>query len=279
MPTYIHFVRHAQGLHNLTAANHVLPDPDLTPLGREQCAALAASFPHQHLITHLVASPLRRTLYTCLLSFEPALARLPAETTKVVAVPELQEISPWACDTGSDRGVLEGEFGPTAKAAGEGQERAKQVDLGLVVDGWNEKLSLDSPWAPVMERLEARARTARVWLRELGREFEKKNPGVDAHVAVVTHGGILHFLTQDYDGMDPQTGTGWTNTEWRTYQFANPEETDGEAKLKETADSWSRRRGSTTALTETEQLELRVVVKYHLVKEWGENGEKATLTK
>jgi len=76
MPTYIHLVRHAQGYHNLTAANHSLPDPDLTPLGKEQCAQLQKSFPYHSQVTHLVASPLRRTLYTCLLSFEPALQNL-----------------------------------------------------------------------------------------------------------------------------------------------------------------------------------------------------------
>ncbi|KAH6640457.1 histidine phosphatase superfamily [Chaetomium tenue] len=279
MPTYIHLVRHAQGFHNLCAANHILPDPDLTPLGNTQCATLAKSFPFQSQITHLVASPLRRTLYTCLLSFEPALQQQNTTTSQgdttakkpltVVALPELQEVSPLPCDTGSDIAALTAEFGPRG-----------DVDLELVravAAEWTVKTG-ESRFAPVMARLEARARAARVWLRELGRAFEREHPGVDAHVGVVTHGGILHFLTQDWDGMNPQAGTGWGNTEWRSYEFVEGTvgggEDDGEARLRETGESWRRRRGSATGLTETEQMELRVAVEGQLVEEWGVDGGK-----
>ncbi|KAH6843128.1 histidine phosphatase superfamily [Chaetomium sp. MPI-CAGE-AT-0009] len=274
MPTYIHLVRHAQGFHNLCVANHVLPDPDLTPLGKEQCATLAKTFPFQSQITHLVASPLRRTIYTCLLSFEPALQQHNATTGDnkknqpplvVVALPELQEVSRQPCDTGSPVAALEAEFGP-----------AGTVDLSLVraVPDWHVK-SGASPFAPAMARLEARARAARVWLRELGAKFEREHPGVDAHVAVVTHGGFLHFLTGDWDGMNPEAGTGWVNTEWRSYEFVEGvESADGEAALRETGQSWRRRRGSAAGLTETEQMELRAVVEEGLVAEWGSDGEK-----
>ena len=250
MPTYIHLVRHAQGFHNLTG-DHTLPDPDLTPLGREQCAALAKSFPLHDKVTHLVASPLRRTLYTCLLSFAPVLGS--GSVNKVVALPDLQEVSTLPCDTGSLPSLLAGEFGSLEKGA---------VDLGLVGEGWNDKVSTDSPYEAEMHKLEARARRARVWLREVGREWERANPGKgDAHVVAVTHGGFLHFLTQDWDGMNPAAGTGWKNTEWRSYEFVDGAEgKDGEARLRETAGSWRRRRGSETGLTETEQMELRSVV-------------------
>jgi broad specificity phosphatase PhoE len=183
MPTYIHLVRHAQGFHNLSHANHVLPDPDLTPLGKEQCAALQRTFPHHAQITHLVASPLRRTLYTCLLSFAPALVDSAGKKRAVTALPAVQEISPLPCDTGSEVEKLRGEFGE------------EEVDLSLVREGWNDKTGEGSPYAPVMERLEKRAREARVWLRGLGGEVEG---GADAHVVVVTHGGFLHFLTGDW---------------------------------------------------------------------------------
>ncbi|KAK3295141.1 histidine phosphatase superfamily [Chaetomium fimeti] len=281
MPTYIHLVRHAQGFHNLCVANHQLPDPDLTPLGKEQCATLAKTFPFQSQLTHLVASPLRRTIYTCLLSFEPALQHLQQQQSQqqqttppnppaavVVALPELQEVSRFPCDTGSSPAALDAEFGP-----------AGTVDLSLVraVPDWNVKTGA-SPFAPVMARLEARARAARVWLRELGRRFEEVNPGVDAHVAVVTHGGFLHFLTGDWDGMNPEAGTGWVNTEWRSYEFVEGAggsgDGDGEAALRETGESWRRRRGSAAGLTETEQMELRAAVEGSLVEEWGADGEK-----
>jgi broad specificity phosphatase PhoE len=257
MPTYIYLVRHAQGFHNLSAANHALPDPDLTPLGKEQCAHLAQTFPLHPQITHLVASPLRRTLYTCLLSFAPAMASGRATTEQVVALPEVQEVSPSPCDVGSAPAALHAEFA----AAG-------QVDLRLVGEGWNDKTGA-SPFAPVMGRLEARAAKARRWLRETGRAFEAANPGVDAHIAVVTHGGFLHFLTQDWDGMNPEKGTGWQNAEWRSYEFVEPEGEDEEAGLREMAVSWRRRRGSAVGLTETEQMELRVAVEGQLREEWG----------
>jgi len=266
MPTYIHLVRHAQGYHNLSYANHTLPDPDLTPLGKDQCAHLAKTFPLHPQITHLVASPLRRTLYTCLLSFEPALRNGRPTTRQVIALPELQEVSPLPCDVGSAPAKLRDEFG-----GGDGPAPRGQVDLGLVGEGWNDKTGA-SAFAPVMERLEERARKARVWLRELGRRFEEDGEGVDAHIVVVTHGGFLHFLTQDWDGMNPTAGTGWDNTEWRSYEFVAGgagEEDDGEAALRETRVSWRRRRGSAKGLSETEQMELRVAVEGRLEEEWG----------
>ena len=264
MPTYVHLVRHAQGYHNLTG-NHHLRDPDLTPIGTEQCARLQKTFPLLPQITHLVASPLRRTIYTCLLSFEPALQNPGIVTKKVIAFPQLQEVSPMPCDTGSELDKLVAEFGP-----------AGQVDLGLVTEGWNDKVSASSPYVPEMHKLETRARNTRLWLRELGAKFEAENPGVDAHIVAVTHGGFLHFLTQDWDGMNPQAGTGWENTEWRTYGFVNGEDGDDEAGLRETGVSWRRRRGSEKGLSETEQMELRSAVTEGLEVEkrrWAENGK------
>ncbi|GAB1315710.1 hypothetical protein MFIFM68171_05920 [Madurella fahalii] len=258
MPTYIHLVRHAQGFHNLTPANHALPDPNLTPLGREQCSLLCKSFPFHSQLTHLVASPFRRTLYTCLLSFEPAVRA----GHKVMALPDVQEVSNLPCDTGSPAEKLAAEFGAGAHAG--------TVDLGLLTPGWHDK-SAGSPYAPEMGKLEARARRARVWLREVGRRWGAENPGKDAHIVVVTHGGFLHFLTQDWDGMNMQKGTGWENTEWRSYEFANGEE-DEEARLRETEVSWRRRRGSAKGLTETEQMELRMAIGKAMEEEFG--GEK-----
>ncbi|AEO64015.1 uncharacterized protein THITE_2109686 [Thermothielavioides terrestris NRRL 8126] len=258
MPTYIHLVRHAQGFHNLTPANHALPDPDLTPLGREQCAQLQRTFPLHAQVTHIVASPLRRTLYTALLSFAPVLT---SSDKQVTAVPDLQEVAPLPCDIGSSPQALAVEFGP-----------AGQVDLRLVTEGWNDKESAGSPYVPTVEKLEARARRARVWMRELGRRFEAENPGVDAHIVAVTHGGFLHFLTQDWDGADHSKGTGWDNTEWRSYEFAGGDE-DEEARLRETERSWRRRRGSEKGLTETEQMELRAALHSRVEREWGNLGQ------
>jgi broad specificity phosphatase PhoE len=219
--TIITLVRHAQGYHNLSVANEKLPDPDLTPLGVAQCSALATTFPSSDKITHLVASPLRRTLYTCLLSFPSAVAR----GLTVLAVPELQENSNQPSDTGSEPSVLQAEFG-------EGQF-AGTVDLSRVHEGWNSKTGR---WSPNSTAIEARARSARLVLREIAQENDE-----DKEVIVVTHGAFLHYFTENWDGFDPVRGTAWLNTEYRSYEFANPAGSDSNASIIETEESRARR--------------------------------------
>lgn len=183
MPTLtLHLVRHAQGFHNLSHINEQIPDPYLTPLGKQQCADLRASFPHHERITHLVASPMRRTLLTAYHGFYPA-----PQTSRIVALPLIQEVSANPCDVGSRPKVLEAEFG-------------EWMDGGLLTEDWSDKRP-GSRWEPRVEKLTERAREARVWLRDFAR-----GDGGDADVVVVTHGGILHFLTEDWDGMDYSRG-------------------------------------------------------------------------
>ena len=101
-----------------------MPDPSLTPFGVEQCIGLRQNFPYHDRIGLLVASPLRRTIYTTLLGFTSELKR----GLKVTALPEIQETSDLPCDTGSPLEALKGEF------------EAMPVDLGLVLDGWDSKV-------------------------------------------------------------------------------------------------------------------------------------------
>lgn len=194
MTITIHLVRHAQGFHNLNHVNEAIPDPYLTPKGIAQCDALRASFPHHDRLTHLVASPMRRTLLTCYHSFRPALDN---KKKKITALPLVQEISANPCDVGSEPVVLRAEFGSLREDGA-----PAWLDESELTRGWNDKVAAGSPWAPRPERLEERARAARKWLRELGRSAEN---GV-AEIAVVTHGGFLHFLTQDWDRMDIARG-------------------------------------------------------------------------
>lgn len=184
MAPIIHLVRHAQGYHNLSEVNQQIPDPDLTPLGITQCEELCKRFDAHDKITHLVASPIRRTLYTCLRSFAPAVDA----GKKVIALPDAQEISTLPCDIGSEPSKLKEEF-------------ADRVDLHLVKEGWNDK-SIESRYYPTPVKLEERSRAVRLWLREL-----VNKAGEDAQVVLVTHGGILHFLTQDFDGVKLERGT------------------------------------------------------------------------
>jgi broad specificity phosphatase PhoE len=240
----IHCVRHAQGYHNLNTANHSILDPLLTPLGERQCSNLSAEFPHHSKITHLVASPLRRTLYTTLLSF-PSLVL--TQNLKVTALPELQETSNLPCDTGSAPSVLISEFA-SGKWAG-------CVDFSLLEDNWTDK-SLSSPYAPTKKALENRARTVRRWLRELGRGGPDE--GQDAEIVVVTHGGLLHFLTEDWGGFVGSAGTGWANAEYRSYRFKNGDG-DEQESWEETEESRKRRSGHEIPLTEDEQREWAAV--------------------
>lgn len=130
---------------------------------------------------------MRRTLRTCLLGFSSAVDA----GKRVIAQPEIQEVSSLPCDIGSAPELLVEEFG------------SEKVDFGLVKEGWNDK-SPGSPWEPEMAKLEQRARRARLWLRELG----EKSQGVEGevHIVVVSHGGYIHFFTQDWDGMNPEAG-------------------------------------------------------------------------
>ena len=172
----------------------------------------------------IVASPLKRTVYTALLSF-------PNKKLPVILLPELQETSDAPCDTGSTKAEITREF-----------HNSSRVDMHLVTDGWNVKTG---KYSPSKTAIEERAKLARRWLKEQNAK----------DIAVVTHGGLLHFLTEDWADMERYQGTGWANTEYRSYRFdpLRPES----ASLIETEESKTRRRGLEKPLTESEQRNLR----------------------
>ncbi|EEQ83626.2 phosphoglycerate mutase [Blastomyces dermatitidis ER-3] len=194
MSPIIHCVRHAQGFHNLSHANHIIPDPLLTPHGESQCRDLSAEFPHHSQIDLVVASPLRRTIYTALLAFEDQIKN---KGLTIIALPEIQETSDVPCDVGSDLTVLQKEV----------DDNGLPVDLKLVGEDWNSK---KEKWAPSAEAIANRAREARRWL--------KARP--EKEIVIVTHGGFLHYFTEDWEDSTLYQGTGWRNTEYRTYTFA-----------------------------------------------------------
>ena len=144
-------------------------DPPLTTLGVQQCIRLRNNFPHHNSAELIVSSPLRRTIYTSILAFQPIIAR----GSWIIALPELQETADLPCDTGSDVIVIEQEYA------------GKPVDISAVPDDWNSK---QGRWAPIAAALEKRAKEVREWLR--------KRP--EKEIVVVTHGGFLHYLTGDW---------------------------------------------------------------------------------
>ncbi|PHH82923.1 hypothetical protein CDD82_4246 [Ophiocordyceps australis] len=237
MAPTIHLVRHAQGVHNLSVANESIHDPDVTALGQEQCAALGAAFPYHASLKHLVASPLRRTITTCLAAFGHG------NVGPVVALDVLQEVSAAPCDVGSAPEVLQREFG-------------SQVDLAGVRAAWTDK-GPGSVFEPTVDKLTARASEARRALRDLVRGEE--------HLVAVTHGGFLHFLTDDWQGIPEGRATGWDNCECRSYQFADPTGEDDDALLIETDQSRARRHFGANPLSPQEKRELRAAVQRRLV--------------
>lgn len=154
-----------------------MPDPSLTPFGEEQCRSLAQKFPYHESVELLVASPLRRTIYTALLGFKSEVER----GMTVLALPEVQETADVPCDTGSDVDILQDEL------------KSKPVDLSRVKEGWNSK---KGRWAPTAGALEKRAKEARQWLKA---RSEKE-------IVVVTHGGLLHYLTEDWTDYNQTMG-------------------------------------------------------------------------
>lgn len=167
-----------QAFHNITVDNHYMLDPLLTPHGEEQCRQFSQSFPYNDSISLIAVSPLRRTIYTALLSLH---SPINDRKVPVIALPELQEIGDLASDTGSDLDVLRKEIAD------------KPVDLSLVEKGWEIK---EGRWAPTAGAIEKRAREARQWLRA---RPEKE-------IALVAHGGLLHYLTEDWSGNEKYPG-------------------------------------------------------------------------
>jgi len=219
-------------------------DPELTPLGVQQCQALRSVFPYHAKVTHLVVSPLRRTLYTCLMAFSDEVA----SGIKVIALPLIQETSDLPCDTGSDLDELMVEF-PDGN-----------IDLSLVPEGWNNNEGI---YAPEASKIEKRSREARIWLREIATKVEGEQ---EVHIVVVTHGGFLHYFTEDWVGSEKSVGTGWENTEFRSYEFKSAD--DENASLEETNESRARRGGSEISMTPDEMRELKAVVQ----KKWNNDG-------
>lgn len=135
MPPTIHLIRHAEGVHNLNMDNLWIRDPDLTDRGREQVRCLAARLaaleevePESLKMDLVLASPLRRTLFTALGAFGPQLAR--GQPAKVRALPDLQEVSDLPCDSGSPLEEILMEFG------------AHAVDFDLVEEGWEQNVRI-----------------------------------------------------------------------------------------------------------------------------------------
>jgi broad specificity phosphatase PhoE len=231
-PPRIIAVRHAQGFHNL--GNYTLPDPALTPLGEEQCETLRTTqFPDQNHISLVAASPLTRTLHTSMLVFKDALRNSSGKgkcKPQILAIPDAQETSDCLCDTGSDLDVL------TAFC----KDQDWPVDLSLLTPTWNVK-TLSGRYSPHSDAIAHRAKAVRQLLRRRARELASEGDD-EVTIVLVAHGGLMHYLTGDWEGADKYPGTGWFNCEARTYVYAEDVMSDDEdASLVETTESRQKR--------------------------------------
>ncbi|KAG6009857.1 hypothetical protein E4U21_000959 [Claviceps maximensis] len=227
----VHLIRHAQGYHNVSVANESLADPDLTPSGECQCSDLRAKFPFHDKLAKLVSSPMRRTIHTCNLSFGG-----PGHLYPIILLDTLQEVSASPCDTGSSKEALLEEYG-------------YNIDVEHVSDDFTNK-GPGSVFEPTMEALAARAKDARRQLLEIAVDAE-------GDVAVVTHGGFLHFLTDDWEGIPADGATAWTNCMFRSYTFEECYDDEDDVVLVETYESRRRRQHVEKPLNLKEQRELK----------------------
>jgi broad specificity phosphatase PhoE len=228
MPPVIHCVRHGQGFHNVGGGCYTLPDPRLTLLGEEQSMSLGrTAFPDQSKISLVLASPLCRTLHSAYLVFRPSLKTSSKCHPEIIAIPDAQETSNDPCDIGNDAPVLHRMVA----------ESKWPVDLSLVEEGWNLK-TLGSRYSPESNAIAVRARDARIFIRQKIRKLIEEGDQ-DPQVALVTHGGFLHYFTGDWEDSWINPGTGWQNCETRSYVFEQDaiSDIDADAGLTETMDS------------------------------------------
>jgi hypothetical protein len=118
--------------------DYTLPDPILTKQGEEQCRELRESFPYHNIVELVLASPLRRTIQTAALSFGPTLAR---DDVPFIAIPGAQEVSDMESDTGSSPNALKSYLGDLFVNQSLGFDIKEKLDLTLVNEGWNIKVS------------------------------------------------------------------------------------------------------------------------------------------
>lgn len=151
--------------------------------------------------------------------------------------PYFQEIGEWECDIGSTipevqeflSNVANGEEDGVKVNTPPGYEHHTRLDFSQV-----ETLSPEWPGKVgifAATNVEERGAYARNFLFDNFKE--------DEEVVIVSHGGYLHVLSEDWDNYDELNGTAWLNTERRS--FVVKKNAEGKVKLEETEESIKNR--------------------------------------
>ncbi|KAK2628307.1 hypothetical protein QTJ16_002953 [Diplocarpon rosae] len=197
----IHLLRHAQGPHNLQHFPHhfrvKILDPGLTNYGIAQSSLVRSRFEPMDRVTHILSSPLRRTLHTALIAFKPIIEK----GLQIVALPELREYGNCPASTGSEIGTVIREL------YSEEHVTRDCIDATLVPDGWEINHEGESP----EEMLEIRKKRVKKVLESLyllGLEATKNKNGVweghavsqgkDIDIVVSTHSALIMDLVGKY---------------------------------------------------------------------------------
>ncbi|KAI1498358.1 hypothetical protein F5X99DRAFT_420660 [Biscogniauxia marginata] len=223
-------------------------DPVLTPHGERLCSDLGLAYPFMDNITNLVVSPMRSAIQTCMEAFQSIIFQ---SGKKLILLPELQETS---------RSNL---YTPLPLDAFDTLGSYKRFIDTTNVDRGSHLKGPETRFWPSLEKVEARARCARNFIRDLAR-----TAGADAHIIIVTHGAFAHFLTQDFSGLVPGANTAWPRAGMRSYQFVHLERWDDDAALVETERSRAGRAQPAWAdLDEADRARLRGIAVEELRKE------------
>lgn len=215
-PTTFHIFRHAEGEHQSRDYPPFKRDADLTENGRQQCVDWRANMPPwAGRVKRVIASPMKRALRSALISFAPILKN---GNMVIEAIPELTEAGSRISGFGSDPDEL------IACFSANGEDR--MIDLSRLYAGWN-PFDLNSKFAYGVDKVKARSAEVRAELRQVAAETEaeaaREGNEEGAHVIVITHSVIAHFLTNDYEGI-AETGLSisWdTNLLYRSFQFGS----------------------------------------------------------
>ncbi|KAK6587455.1 hypothetical protein PZA11_000745 [Diplocarpon coronariae] len=233
---FVHCVRHAQAQHNTSTisydARKMLRDPCLTSRGLNQASRLNNTFPQTSKVTHILSSPMLRTLETTWLGFKNVIID---REIKVIAIPDLREWGNGSCNTGSTMDSIFEKI-PGLK---------NRMETSLVPDGW----VINPESGPREGHRPQRVLRIRDGLWELGRiaiegkgekwngvEVRSVETGEDVHIVVVSHGGFLKALTGVTDNAM------MFNAEYKTYLLNLEPSADGvqNVTMVETEESKNR---------------------------------------